>query len=290
MKAWILAARPATLAAAVVPVVVGSAVASSMGGFALGPALAALLGAMAIQIGTNFVNDVYDFEKGADTSERLGPTRAVQAGLLSARQVRIGALLAFGIALAIGGYLIGVAGWIVALIGLCSIAAGIAYTAGPHPLAYLGLGDLFVMIFFGFVAVCGTVFVQLGHVPSLAWMCALPIGALSTAILAVNNLRDRAQDVAARKRTLAVRFGRRFAIAEYIGLLLLSYLVPIALVFTGRVSTTALLPLLSVPLALRLASRAMREEGRALNHVLVGTGKLLTIFGVLFSIGLMIGS
>jgi 1,4-dihydroxy-2-naphthoate octaprenyltransferase len=290
MKAWILASRPATLAAAVVPVVVGSAVASSTGGFSLGPALAALLGAMAIQIGTNFVNDVYDFELGADTSERLGPTRAVQAGLLSARQVRIGALLAFAAALGFGVYLIGSAGWIVALIGLCSTAAGIAYTAGPYPLAYLGLGDLFVMIFFGFVAVCGTVFVQTGHVPSLAWMCAIPIGALSTAILAVNNLRDREQDVAARKRTLAVRFGRRFAIAEYVGLLLVSYLVPVGLVLTERASTTALLPLLSVPLAVRLASRAMREEGRALNHVLVGTGKLLTIFGVLFAIGLMIGT
>jgi 1,4-dihydroxy-2-naphthoate polyprenyltransferase len=289
-KVWLMAARPATLGAAVVPVAVGSAVAAKLGGFALGPALAALFGAVAIQIGTNFVNDVYDFEKGADTSARLGPTRAVQAGLLSARQVRIGAILSFLIATAFGAYLIAAAGWIVAIIGLASIAAGFAYTAGPFPLAYVGLGDLFVMLFFGFVAVCGTVFVQTGEVPALAWAAALPVGALSTGILAVNNLRDREQDLLADKRTLAVRFGKRFALAEYLLLLAASFLVPLALVVTEQASIAALLPWLTLPMAVKLASKAMREEGRALNHVLVGTGKLLVLFGSLFSLGLMIGA
>ncbi len=288
LSAWITAARPATLGAAIVPVAVGTAVAARAGAFAAGPALAALFGAIAIQVGTNFVNDVYDFEKGADTESRLGPTRAVQSGLLSARQVRAGALASFGAAMLIGAYLIGVAGWAVLAIGVASIAAGIAYTAGPWPLAYLGLGDLFVMVFFGFVAVCGTAFVQAAAIPPLAWAAALPVGALSTAILAVNNLRDREQDARARKRTLAVRLGKRFAVAEYLGLLGVSYLVPVALWGSGRAPVYALLPCLTLPLATKLARRAMREEGTQLNSVLVGTAKLLVLFGSLFAIGLWI--
>jgi 1,4-dihydroxy-2-naphthoate octaprenyltransferase len=288
VRAWIMASRPATLAAAIVPVMVGSGVAARSGGFSLGPALAALLGAIAIQIGTNFVNDVCDFEKGADTSARLGPTRAVQAGLLTAKQVRIGALLAFLAAMIAGVYLIGVAGWIIALIGLLSIAAGIAYTAGPWPLAYLGLGDLFVMIFFGFVAVCGTVFVQAGRVPPIALLAALAVGCLSTAILAVNNLRDEEQDRLAHKRTLAVRFGKRFAVAEYAILLAGAYLVPPALVVAELAPPFVLLPCATVPLAAKLAVGMARQRGRALNDVLVGTGKLLLLFGTLFAIGLVI--
>jgi 1,4-dihydroxy-2-naphthoate octaprenyltransferase len=287
-RAWILAARPATLGAAIVPVAVGSAVAASGGSFALTPALGALLGAIAIQVGTNFVNDVSDFEKGADTAERLGPTRAVQAGLLSAAEVRAGAIAAFALAMICGVYLVAAAGWIVVLIGLASIAAGIAYTAGPWPLAYLGLGDLFVMVFFGFVAVCGTVYVQAGEVPPAAPLAALAVGSLSTAILAVNNLRDAAQDRLARKRTLAVRFGKRFTVAEYTLLLATAYLVPPALVLTGLASPFVLLPCVTVPLAAKLAFRTARDEGRALNDVLVGTGKLLLLFGMLFAIGLVI--
>jgi 1,4-dihydroxy-2-naphthoate octaprenyltransferase len=285
---WIIAARPATLGAAIVPVVVGSAVAAAIGSFAMGPAIAALLGAIAIQIGTNFVNDVYDFEKGADDESRLGPTRAVQAGLLSARQVRIGAIAAFVLAALFGVYLIGAAGWVVALIGISSIVAGFAYTAGPWPLAYLGLGDLFVMVFFGFVAVCGTVFVQAGDVPPLALLAAVAVGALSTAILAVNNLRDREQDRLAEKRTLAVRFGRRFAIAEYVLLLAAAYVIPVLIAISGLASWFVLLPCVTVPVAAKLAVRMAREEGRPLNDVLVGTGKLLLLFGTLFAIGLVI--
>lgn len=281
-RAWILASRPATLSAAAIPVMVGTAVAVRAGHLALGPALAALLGAVAIQIGTNFANDVFDFEKGADTEERLGPTRAVQAGLLTAGQVRRGMWLAFFVAALFGLYLIAAAGPAILVIGVASIAAGIAYTAGPWPLAYLGLGDLFVMIFFGFVAVAGTAFVQVGSVPSEAWLAALPIGALSTAILAVNNLRDREQDATANKRTLAVRFGRGFAVAEYLVLLAVAYVVP--LLFGGL----ALLPLATLPFGVLLARRVLRAEGRALNPALVGTAKLLMVFGALFAAGLVV--
>ena len=197
LRAWVLAARPATLAVAVVPVLVGTAIAHAMHHARIGPALAALLGAMWIQIGTNFANDVFDYEKGADTEERLGPVRATQAGLLDARAMRIGMIASFALATFAGTYLLAVAGWPVFVIGIVSIASGIAYTGGPYPLGYNGLGDLFVFVFFGFVAVCGTVFVQTASVPWMAIAASIPVGALATAILVVNNVRDGATDVKA---------------------------------------------------------------------------------------------
>lgn len=285
--AWWIAARPVTLTAAAVPVLVGTAVAHVLGGLRWGPALAALLGAGAIQIGTNFANDVFDYEKGADTEERLGPTRAVQAGLLSAREVRAGMIVAFGLAVLVGLYLVGVGGVPVVIIGLCSIASGIAYTGGPFPLGYHGLGDVFVMIFFGFVAVLGTVYVQMLAWPPLAWWAAVPPGALATAILVVNNLRDRETDVRAGKRTLAVRFGRRGAELEYFGLLATAYAVPAWIgwrVLPG--AWEVLLPLATLPWAVTLAVQVRRLEGRPLNAVLAATAKLLFVHGVLFAVGL----
>ena len=195
MSIWIGAARLRTLPAAIVPVVVGTAVAHASGGLSWGPAIAALLGSLAIQIGTNFANDVFDAEKGADGPDRLGPTRAVAAGLISASAMRRAMIAAFGVAALFGLYLVSVAGWPVVAIGIASILSGIAYTGGPWPLGYHGLGDVFVMLFFGFVAVCGTAFVQLAHVPCLAVWASIPVGSLATAILVVNNLRDRHQDV-----------------------------------------------------------------------------------------------
>src|SRR5882724_6200886 len=223
LGAWVLASRPKTLSAAAVPVLVGTACAAGRGSLRWGPALAALLGALLLQIGANFANDVFDYEKGADTAARLGPTRAVQAGLLSARSMRLGMGLVFTLALGLGLYLTSVAGYVILVIGCASIASAIAYTGGPYPLGYHGLGDVFVFLFFGLVAVCGTVFVELGRVPGLALFCALPVGALATAILVVNNLRDRETDLGAGKRTLAVRFGRTFAIAQYRSLIAISY-------------------------------------------------------------------
>jgi 1,4-dihydroxy-2-naphthoate polyprenyltransferase len=282
--AWILACRPATLTAAIVPVSVGTACALAIGGFRAGPALAALLGAIAIQIGTNLANDVFDAEKGADGPDRLGPTRVVQAGLLAARQVRAGMVAAFGLATLAGIYLVAVAGWPVVAIGVASIAAGVAYTGGPWPLGYHGLGDLFVIVFFGFVAVCGTVFVQAGTIPALAWWAAIPVGAHATAILVVNNLRDRAGDARAGKRTLAVRLGRRGAIAEYALLLAVAYLVPLALaIHLG--SPWPLAPLATAPWALALVGQLVRRDGAALNPLLGATARLLLVHSLLLALG-----
>ena len=286
LGAWILASRPKTLSAASVPVLVGTACASARGQVHWGPALAALLGALLLQIGANFANDVFDYEKGADTAERLGPTRAVQAGLLSARSMRRGMVLVFALALAIGIYLTVVSGPVILLIGCASIASAIAYTGGPYPLGYHGLGDVFVFIFFGLVAVCGTAYVASGHVPGIAIASAAPVGALATAILVVNNLRDRQTDVAAGKRTLAVRFGRGFAIAQYRALLAVSYLTPLGLVLSRATGPEVLLPLVSLPLALKIERAVASTEGRALNALLAATAKLLLIFGVLFALGL----
>ncbi len=286
LGAWLLASRPKTLSAAAVPVLVGTACASARGAVSWGPALAALLGALLLQVGANFANDVFDYEKGADTAERLGPTRAVQAGLISAKNMRRGMVLVFLAALGLGLYLTSVAGPVILLIGCASIASAIAYTGGPYPLGYHGLGDVFVFIFFGLVAVCGTVFVESGHVPGLAAWCAFPVGALATAILVVNNLRDRETDFHAGKRTLAVRFGRRFAIAQYRGLIAVSYLVPPLLAVLRVAPPEVLLPLVSLPLALKTERSVATTEGRALNPLLAATAKLLLVYGVLFALGL----
>lgn len=285
---WVLAARPKTLSAASVPVLVGSACAFALGGFRLGPALAALAGALLLQIGANFANDVYDYEKGADTAERLGPTRAVQSGLISPSAMKRGMFMVFAVSLLIGAYLTFVAGPIILAIGVVSIASAIAYTGGPYPLGYNGLGDLFVFVFFGFVAVCGTVFVQLGTVPALALWCSVPVGALATAILVVNNLRDAEQDAKVGKRTLAVRWGTRAVTLEYGLLLALSYAVPLFLATSSASGRFVLLPLLTLPLARRLMQAVATEKGRALNARLAGTAKLLLFFGLLFTLGIVL--
>jgi 1,4-dihydroxy-2-naphthoate polyprenyltransferase len=286
VRAWVIAARPPTLSAALVPVAVGTACAAVEGSLKPGPALAALAGALLLQVAANFANDVFDYEKGADTEERLGPVRAAQAGLLTPGELRAGMAVVFALALAIGVYLTSVAGIAIVAIGLASIASAIAYTGGPYPLGYHGLGDVFVLAFFGFVAVTGTAFVQAGYVPSLAWAAAVPVGAIATAVLVVNNVRDRDTDVKAGKRTLPVRFGRRAGIAEYGALLTASYLVPAALAATRFLSPWVLLPVLSLPLAVRLIRRVASDTGRALNASLVGTARLLLVHAVLFAIGI----
>ena len=287
VSTWVGAARPATLTAALVPVLVGTAVAHVSGGARWDTALAALFGAFAIQIGTNFANDVFDAEKGADTTARVGPVRAVSAGLLSARAMRSAMVLAFLVATAFGSYLVWVAGWPVVVIGALSIASGIAYTGGPYPLGYHGLGDVFVMLFFGLVAVLGTVLVQTGALPWLGWVAALPIGAIATAVLVVNNVRDRDTDVLAGKRTLVVRFGRRFGELEYGALLLLAYAIPLALSIALARAPLAL-PLLTLPFAGVLTRRVWAHEGAALNASLAGTAQLLLLFGALFAAGIAI--
>jgi 1,4-dihydroxy-2-naphthoate octaprenyltransferase len=288
-RTWVMATRPATLTAATVPVMVGAAVAhhAAQGReYRVGALVAALLGAMFIQIGTNLANDVFDHEKGADTAERLGPVRVTQAGLLSPRQVRAGMVVAFALATLAGVYLTWVAGWAVVAIGVASIASGVAYTGGPWPLGYNGLGDVFVFVFFGLVAVCGTVFVALGHVPALAWVGAVPIGALATAILVVNNVRDHTTDVKAGKRTLVVRFGRAFGVREYAAMWLVAWVVPTVIAAWLRAPSAAL-PLVTLPVGLRLVRAVSVLEGRDLNPVLAATAKTLFVYGLLFALGLL---
>lgn len=285
-----MAARPATLTAAAAPVLVGTACAWAVGGFRPGPAVAALAGALLLQVGANFANDLFDFEKGADTPDRLGPTRVVQAGLLAPGAVRRALVLVFGLATAVGVYLTWVAGPVIIVIGALSIAAALAYTGGPYPLGYNGLGDPAVFLFFGPVAVCGTTWVQAATVPTIAWWAAVPVGAIATAILVVNNVRDVHTDAAAGKRTLAVRFGRRAALREYAALLGAAYLVPVALVAAGTLALPALLPLASVPVAAVLYRRVRAETGRALNPALGGTARLLFLFGVLWAAGIVMGA
>jgi 1,4-dihydroxy-2-naphthoate octaprenyltransferase len=288
LRAWLLATRPATLTVGLVPVLIGTAIAHTMGALRVGPAIAALLGAVFIQIGTNLANDVFDYEKGADTAERLGPLRVTQAGLLKPGQVRRGMAISFALAVLAGIYLTWVAGPIIVVIGALSIASGIAYTGGPYPLGYNGLGDLFVFVFFGFVAVCGTSFVESGQVPRLALWAALPVGAIATAVLVVNNVRDHATDVKAGKRTLVVRFGRGFGVVEYLALTGLAYVVPIGLLTAGFGGWALLLPLVTLPLALPLCRSVVRDrQGALLNRTLAGTARLLLLYGVLFAIGIV---
>jgi 1,4-dihydroxy-2-naphthoate octaprenyltransferase len=287
-QAWLMASRPKTLPAATAPVLVGTAAAFYNQTFSLFPALAALAGALLIQIATNFANDVFDYKKGADTSERLGPVRVTAAGLLTPKEVFTGMWVVFGLATLVGVYLVIVGGLPIVIIGLLSIASGIAYTGGPFPLGYNGLGDIFVFIFFGLVAVCGTYYVQAGTVGALAWWCAIPIGLLATAIIVVNNLRDVKTDTVVGKKTMAVRIGESGAKTEYVLLVALSYLIAPAMYLTGVAPWWAMLAWLSLPLAYQQIKLVFTVTGRALNKALGGTGRLELVYGLYLSAGLVI--
>jgi len=285
-SAWWLAIRPATLTASAAPVLVGTGAAWADGAFALGPAVAALVGAALLQVGANFANDVFDFERGADNADRLGPQRATQQGWISAAQMKRAMWLAFAGATAVGLYLTYVAGWPVLALGLLSIAAAYLYTGGPKPYGYLGLGDLAVFVFFGPGAVAGTYYVQALSLSPLALLASVPIGALATSILVVNNLRDIETDARAGKHTLAVRIGDGPTRTYYLLLLAAAYLLPPLLWWRGLAEAWVMLPWLSLPLALQLAGRMRHERGLALNGCLVGTARLEVVFGLLFALGL----
>jgi 1,4-dihydroxy-2-naphthoate octaprenyltransferase len=287
-RVWAAATRPATLWAAVAPVAVGTACAAVAGGARPLVALLCLAGALLLQITANLVNDASDFERGADTGARLGPRRAVQAGWLTAGEVRRGAAIALALAAACGVGLAVIAGWVIIPLWIAAITAAVLYTAGPRPLGYLGLGDVLVFLFFGFAGVVGTTFAQTGSAPMVAWIAALPVGALATAVLAVNNLRDRATDATAGKRTLAVRLGERAVRAEYRALVAVAAVTPVALAVVQR-SAWLLLPLLASPLAADPLRRMRRSDGAALNPALGATARLLLVFGVLFALGLALG-
>ena len=300
-KAWLLAARPQTLPAAAAPVIVGTALAISADVFAPLPAAMAFIGATLIQIGTNFANDYYDAIKGADTEDREGFTRVTQAGIIPPEQVKLATIVTFALAIFSGTYLVYIGGLPILVIGLVSVFCGWAYTGGPYPLGYHGLGDLFVFVFFGIVAVMGTFYVQAvtavepltttipeGTVTLEAFVASLPIAGISTAIIVVNNIRDRETDVEAGKRTLAVRLGYRWSRAEYVALLALAYVTPLWFWLAAGFGPSVLLPLVSLPYAAVVTRTVLtRTDGEALNPALEGTGKLLAIYSVLFAVGVV---
>lgn len=279
-----MASRPKTLAAAAAPVILGTACAWAVGGFRIGPALAALLGALAIQVGTNLVNDVADFRRGADREDRLGPKRVTQAGLLTPAEVQRGAIVAFSVASVAGAYLWWAAGWPVVVIGLASVVAGVAYTAGPFPLAYLGLGEPFVFAFFGLVAVAGSAWVQALAVPASAWWGGVVCGSLATAILVINNTRDWESDRRAGRRTLPARLGRRAGVVELGACLVVGHLATVGGVVAEAFPFLGLAALATAPWAVRIFLAVWRSsDGSRLNRALAATGRLLLGHALLLS-------
>ncbi len=287
IKIWFEASRPKTLWAAVAPVLIGSAMAYSDGKIHLLSACVALLGAMLIQIGTNFANDYFDFKKGVDTKDRLGPVRATGAGLVKPLNMRNAFILVFFMAFLVGIYLIDRAGWPIFVIGILSIIFGILYTGGPYPLGYNGLGDIFVLIFFGPVAVGGTYYVQALDITWPVVLAGLSPGLISTALLTVNNLRDIHTDRRAGKRTLAVRFGVLFTRMEYlIAILVASCIVPLILLYMEPHHPYILAGLFVFLFALpSIKAVFLNEINAELNIVLGRTGKILLLYSIIFSLG-----
>ena len=288
IKCWIIASRPRTLPAAVVPVVVGSAAAASDNKFIFLYAFIALACSLLIQIGTNFTNDLYDYLKGADNEKRKGPLRVMANELITAAEMKAGIAIVFLTAFALGLYLVNTGGFFVLVIGIASILAGLAYTAGPYPLAYNGLGDLFVFMFFGIVGTVGTYYIQAHTISYLPFLCSIPVGALITNILVVNNYRDIDEDRAANKYTLAVKFGRGFTRYQFIFLLFISFIMPFILFFGFDFKGWVFLPYLTFPIALKLIKMLYTFDGIELNKTLELTAKLSAIFGLLFSAGILL--
>lgn len=288
-RIWLMAARLRTLPVGLAPVLVGTALAGYEGTFHPLRFAAALLGALFIQVGANLSNDYSDARRGADTEDRLGPVRVTAGGLVPPRQVLIATYVTFGLAVACGVYLIAVAGWELLLVGVASIVAGVLYTGGPRPYGYDGLGEVFVFLFFGVVAVAGSYFVQVESLEWEAFALSVPVGLLATAVLVVNNTRDMETDRRAGKRTLAVRIGRERSRALFAAMVYGAYLLtPVTWIF-GPLSPWVLLPVLCVPLAapvVRLVRN--RTDGPSLNEALARTGQLSLVFCVLLSAGVLL--
>jgi 1,4-dihydroxy-2-naphthoate octaprenyltransferase len=285
---WVLAIRPRTLPAAAAGVIMGSALAWRDGHFRFDAFLVCLLVALLLQIGSNLANDVFDYERGTDTAERLGPTRVTQAGLLTPSQVKYGMAVVFGMAALLGLYLAWLGGWIIIIMGIAAILSAIAYTGGPFPLGYYGLGDLFVFLFFGIAAVAGTYYIHAGFVSPAAWWMTVPPGLIVTAILVVNNLRDLENDRKAGKHTLAVKFGEQGTKLQYTMCIVVAYLILIPTILLGIAPPLSLLAWASLPLAIRATKVVLAQKGRPLNAALAGTGQTALLFSVLFWIGLIL--
>ena len=289
INSWILASRPKTLWAAIAPVLIGTAMAIGIGAHHTASALTAAFSATMIQIGTNFANDYFDFKSGVDSSNRLGPVRATQAGLVTPAAMKRAAIIAFSLAFLAGIYLVYRGGWPIVGIGLLSILFGVLYTAGPFPLAYTGLADPFVMVFFGPVAVGGTYYVQTLSIDANVLIAGLAPGLFSTAILTVNNLRDIKSDRAAGKKTLAVRWGASFARFEYLVCLLVAAVIPVGLYLSQPGHLFALLSSLTLLVAIPTIRRVfVLSDTPEFNNILAATGKLLLLYSLLFSIGWLI--
>ncbi len=287
MKNWLLAARLKTLPAAISPVMLGSALAFHDGSFHVFISFMTLIAALLIQIGTNFANDVFDFQKGTDRQDRLGPTRATQAGLITPDKMKKAMWLIFALAICVGFYLAFIGGWPIVWIGLASIAAGIAYTGGPYPLGYHGWGDLFVFIFFGLIAVPGTYYLQTEIVNELSLYMGAIMGMLSTAILVVNNLRDADTDKLSGKNTLAVRFGKNFSKIQFSILILIPFLLPLYIWWNIENESPLLITIFLLPISFHLIKQIFFLNGRDLNLVLARTARFLFIFTILLSAGLV---
>jgi 1,4-dihydroxy-2-naphthoate octaprenyltransferase len=286
LRLWIIAARPRTLPAAVAPVLVGTALAGTEGVFRPLAFVCALIGSVFIQIGTNLSNDYSDARRGADTEDRLGPVRVTAGGLMPPKQVLVGTYVAFGIAVAAGAYLIAIAGWQLLVVGAASILAGVLYTGGPRPYGYEGLGELFVFLFFGVVAVVGSYYVQTENLHWTAFALSVPVGLLVSAILVVNNVRDIETDRRAGKRTLAVRIGRDRARSLFTSMVVLAYVVPVGVWLAGGLSAWLLLVFASLPLVPPLVRTVYtRSDGPSLNRALADTGRLVAVFSLLLAAG-----
>jgi 1,4-dihydroxy-2-naphthoate octaprenyltransferase len=283
-----MAIRPKTLPASTAPVIAGSALAFANNSFSFPIAIACLVSALLLQIGSNLANDVYDFEKGADSGERLGPIRVTQAGLLRPNQVKAGMWFVFGITTLLGIFLIYKGGWIILVLGVAAIISAIAYTGGPYPLGYHGLGDLFVFIFFGLGATVGTFYLQTGSVVPNIWWVATAMGCLTVSILIVNNLRDMENDQKVGKKTLVVRLGKRWAYGEYILMLSIAYGVPLVTWIMGLSTPWVMLTWFSIPSAFRWTMFIINNSGKALNKALAGTGQNELIYAILFTIGTVV--
>lgn len=282
---WLSATRPKTLSVAVAPIIVGSAMAWANGGFSLGAMLVAMACALLITIGTNFCNDYADFARGADTADRKGPTRVTQAGLIPPGHIKIATFVIFALAAILGMYLVYRAGWVILLIGLVSIAAGILYTAGPWPFGYKGLGDLFVLVFFGPVAVGGTYYVQALEITPYVIIAGIAPGLLATAILLINNIRDMEEDCRAGKMTTVVRFGRKFGIGMWVACIVIAALMPLEFVrVTGEHIWSGLTVLILIPAMSILHGLVTIEDASRLNPLLGQTALLLLAHSVIFAL------
>jgi len=289
IQTWLLAFRPKTLPAAIAPVIIGLSYAYHLGIFKPFITFCTLFASILIQIGTNLANDVYDFEKGTDTEERLGPKRVTQAGLLTPQQVKKAMIFTFLFALLIGCYLAWIGGWPIVIIGSFAILSGIAYTGGPFPLGYNGLGDFFVFIFFGIVAVPGTFYLQGGELfDSFAIILGIVMGLMADCILIVNNIRDADNDIKTGKRTLAVIFGKKASKIQYSIFAIIPYLFPFWIFHHAFPKLAFFIVLFSLPICLRNIFDIWKKSGASLNLVLANTARLQFVYTILLAIGFLI--